>query len=289
MNSDAPVPGLHTTRDAPRESTGEMDVAVEPATPAELTAREKRLTYAASRRIEGLHCVLEGLEDRGNRAAVLRTVEALGLLHVHEVAPSQPERGRARGVAHGGEKWLMMHTHASPAECRAALPGVTLLAALPPLVSEAPASASWHQAGRKRKSGGAGARDASNEEGAPEQGAAPERAGEAARALGEPAVLEEVDFSKPTALVFGNERHGLSAAMVAACDGAFYVPLHGLTESLNVSVAAAISVHFGRVARVAALRQQGKLNAQGGDLSEAQVEALLEDYRTRGKHHAKST
>ena len=73
----------------------------------------------------------------------------------------------------------------------------------------------------------------------------------------------------------------------ALCDGAFYVPLHGLTESLNVSVACAVSMHYGRLARASALRAAGRLNPHGGDMSEAEVEALCEEYASRGKHHSK--
>ena len=39
----------------------------------------------------------QGFEDRGNRAAVLRTAEAVGVLHVHEVNAEQTHKGRARG------------------------------------------------------------------------------------------------------------------------------------------------------------------------------------------------
>ena len=49
------------------------------------TRRETRLRAAARARMGGLRIVLEGLEDLGNRAAILRSAEALGLLHVHEV------------------------------------------------------------------------------------------------------------------------------------------------------------------------------------------------------------
>lgn len=52
------------------------------------------------------------------------------------------------------------------------------------------------------------------------------------------------------------------------CIGALTIPLFGLTESLNVSVAAAIVLHHGRTARTAALERVNGLNAHGGDLSE---------------------
>jgi len=45
-----------------------------------------------------------------------------------------------------------------------------------------------------------------------------------------------------TALVFGNELHGVDAAVVAACDGALVIPQAGTKHSLNVSVCAGIVI-----------------------------------------------
>lgn len=45
------------------------------------------------------------------------------------------------------------------------------------------------------------------------------------------------------ALVFGNEHQGLSEAAQQHLDGRFHIPMVGFTESLNVSVAAAIVLH----------------------------------------------
>ena len=47
-------------------------------------------------------------------------------------------------------------------------------------------------------------------------------------------------FPERVALVFGREMDGVSEAMRAACDKAVYLPMYGFTESLNVSVAAAL-------------------------------------------------
>jgi tRNA (guanosine-2'-O-)-methyltransferase len=44
------------------------------------------------------------------------------------------------------------------------------------------------------------------------------------------------------AVVFGNEHRGVSAEMRAVADGAFSIPMRGFVESLNVSVAAAITM-----------------------------------------------
>ena len=49
--------------------------------------------------------------------------------------------------------------------------------------------------------------------------------------------LEALDFGRPLALCFGNERFGVSDQMRAECDLAFTIRLHGLGESLNVAVA----------------------------------------------------
>ncbi len=45
---------------------------------------------------------------------------------------------------------------------------------------------------------------------------------------------------RPVALVLGNEEHGLSPAVAAACTALITIPGSGRVESLNVSVAAAI-------------------------------------------------
>ena len=55
--------------------------------------------------------------------------------------------------------------------------------------------------------------------------------------------LSEVPIDRPTALVFGNEHAGLSEAAIDAADGRFHIPMTGFVESLNVSVAAAITMH----------------------------------------------
>lgn len=48
------------------------------------------------------------------------------------------------------------------------------------------------------------------------------------------------DLTVPTALVLGNEAHGLPAAAAAAVDGWVTIPMAGRAESLNVGMAAAV-------------------------------------------------
>lgn len=51
---------------------------------------------------------------------------------------------------------------------------------------------------------------------------------------------EKLDLSQPVALFFGTEKEGLSEGLLREADAAIRIPMVGFTESLNVSVAAAI-------------------------------------------------
>lgn len=53
-------------------------------------------------------------------------------------------------------------------------------------------------------------------------------------------LLEDFDISKPCALFFGTERDGLSQEIINQADGFLKIPMVGFTESLNISVSAAI-------------------------------------------------
>jgi len=61
--------------------------------------------------------------------------------------------------------------------------------------------------------------------------------------------LTSIDFSRPTALVFGNEREGLTPALASRCDGSYIIPMRGFSQSFNVSVAAAISLFYATLPR----------------------------------------
>ncbi|NHN24874.1 RNA methyltransferase [Flavobacterium jejuense] len=54
--------------------------------------------------------------------------------------------------------------------------------------------------------------------------------------------LHEFDISKPTALFFGTEKEGLSEDVMNNADGYLKIPMVGFTESLNISVSAAIII-----------------------------------------------
>ncbi len=55
--------------------------------------------------------------------------------------------------------------------------------------------------------------------------------------------LFDVDFTQPTALVFGNEMDGLSDEAINLADQSIQIPMVGMVGSLNISVACAVSLY----------------------------------------------
>lgn len=86
--------------------------------------------------------------------------------------------------------------------------------------------------------------------------------------------LEELDASTGAVFLVGNEHAGLSAEARAACDEEFAIPLHGFSQSVNLSVATALTVYTHATRRRAAL-------GRPGDLSDAEAERLLCRYLLR--------
>ncbi|HSJ12327.1 MAG TPA: RNA methyltransferase [Gillisia sp.] len=52
--------------------------------------------------------------------------------------------------------------------------------------------------------------------------------------------LADFDISKPSAIFFGTERDGLSPEIISEADEFLQIPMFGFTDSLNISVSAAI-------------------------------------------------
>lgn len=52
--------------------------------------------------------------------------------------------------------------------------------------------------------------------------------------------LRTWDFTRPTAIIMGNEHSGVEPELLQAADGELYIPMYGMIQSFNVSVASAI-------------------------------------------------
>ncbi len=83
--------------------------------------------------------------------------------------------------------------------------------------------------------------------------------------------LEELPTDGPLMVLFGNERDGLQDETAAACEACFRIPMHGFTESFNVSVSVGI------VLAALSRRVRARLEAEGrlGDLPEERYWSLL--------------
>lgn len=83
--------------------------------------------------------------------------------------------------------------------------------------------------------------------------------------------LYSLDLSESTALLFGNEDEGISEEAYALADGNFVIPQNGFTESLNISVACAVSLF-----EAYRQRMEKGFYTENTKLSEAQQDLLFD-------------
>lgn len=88
----------------------------------------------------------------------------------------------------------------------------------------------------------------------------------------------QLDPREPCALAFGNEHTGLSPVLRDLCDGAVSIPMHGASQSLNVSVAVAVAVQILAERRRQALGRPGDLD----DTARTALEAAYLKLEIRG-------
>jgi tRNA (guanosine-2'-O-)-methyltransferase len=98
--------------------------------------------------------------------------------------------------------------------------------------------------------------------------------------------LFALDLTQPTALLFGNEDEGLSQEALVRCDGFFTIPQAGFAESLNISVACAVTLYEAYRQRAAqgAYTDQPKLTDEQQEQLFQRWSTMLKnkEYRNRG-------
>ena len=87
--------------------------------------------------------------------------------------------------------------------------------------------------------------------------------------------LYETDLSGPVAVVFGNEMRGVSEAAIKGADGLMSLPMLGMIQSLNISVACAITLYEAMRQR----RQAGHYDRPSMD--EETRQRMVEDWLKR--------
>ena len=184
---------------------------IEVLAPLVSAERKERIAKTLDSRTYTVTPVMEGLYDRGNVSAVLRSAEALGFQSAHIIQTSTNFK-KANRVTQGAEKWLDIHLWASTAECVRAIKtlGYKVLAT---------------------------------------------------SLKGAPRPMAEIDFTEPAALVFGNEKDGVSEELLSLADERVAIPMLGFTQSFNISVAAALSFYHAYRDRMARQGYHGDLSA----------------------------
>ena len=87
--------------------------------------------------------------------------------------------------------------------------------------------------------------------------------------------LDAYDFTRPTAVIMGNEHSGVSDELSRLADGELYIPMYGMIQSFNVSVAAAIIL-----AEAARQRKQAGMYEESA-YAEEELRARLNDWVKR--------
>jgi tRNA (guanosine-2'-O-)-methyltransferase len=93
--------------------------------------------------------------------------------------------------------------------------------------------------------------------------------------------LFEMGFEGKRALVFGNERTGVSEEALAVADGMFWIPMRGFTRSLNVSAAVAATLGRAMAFRSEQRGEQGDLLPEEADALRKRFHALSVKQRGR--------
>ena len=85
----------------------------------------------------------------------------------------------------------------------------------------------------------------------------------------------EYDLTLPTAFILGNEHSGVDAELVPLATGEVYIPMYGMIQSFNVSVAAAILL-------AEASRQRERAGMyQNSAYTEEELEALFRQWAAK--------
>jgi tRNA (guanosine-2'-O-)-methyltransferase len=164
--------------------------------------RRQRIVDTARRRQPDLTVFMERVHKPHNLAAVLRTCDAVGVMHAHAV-PGEHGLPALNNTAQGAQRWVGLTRHADTGSGLSELRehGFSCVAA--------------HFSDRSVD-------------------------------------FREIDYTRPTAVVLGTEKFGISREAETLCDQHVVVPMHGMTRSLNVSVACAVILYEAQRQRRAA-------------------------------------
>jgi tRNA (guanosine-2'-O-)-methyltransferase len=83
--------------------------------------------------------------------------------------------------------------------------------------------------------------------------------------------FREIDYTKPTAIILGGEKHGVSERALSLADQDIIIPMIGMVQSLNVSVASALILYEAQRQR----EQAGMYQREESPLSNEIINRIL--------------
>ncbi|KUG25384.1 trna (guanosine(18)-2'-o)-methyltransferase [hydrocarbon metagenome] len=87
--------------------------------------------------------------------------------------------------------------------------------------------------------------------------------------------LYDIDLTKKSLIVLGNENRGVSEEAIKLSDETYYIPMRGMVQSLNVSVAAAVTLYEAQRQRLL------KGMYDNTTLSDEEFDKLLDEWSER--------
>lgn len=154
--------------------------------------RQNRITHVIHNRLKNIQLALECTADINNAFAAIRTAEALGIAHIHIIAP-EGTTFMAKHITRGALYWVSINYYDTLAEFL-----------------------TYAHTHHLRLTGGV---------------------------VTATTALSDVPVQDPLCIMIGNEHRGLSEAAQQACDIRYIIPMVGMSESMNLSVSAAISLY----------------------------------------------
>ncbi len=180
--------------------------------PLVIETRLSRINAVLDKRQPDLRVFMERVVNYHNVSAILRTADAVGVLHVHYFHEGELPINDA--VTRGAHQWLVLHREEDVAR------GLERL----------------------------------------------KSAGYQIVATGlfpETIHFREIDYTRPTVIVVGHELEGISEVVRQKADLIVKIPMYGMVQSLNVSVATAVVLYEAERQRVlAGLYDTPRLSAE---------------------------
>lgn len=204
--------------------------------------RSEKISAIINERTYTISPVLDTIYDEGNINAIIRSAENLGYQSLHIINSPQTKASVSR-VTQGSDKWVDIYRHKTRTQCITELKARGYRVVATSLRSLACTS-----------------------DGRPLPPRVP---------------IEEMNFSRPLAIVFGNEKDGVHQEILEAADLYTYIPTVGLAESFNVSVAASIVLYTAYSIRKRQFGRQGDLDSYQQEMLKARF--YLKSVRHSGR------